>query len=63
MFTGTKKCNKMKKIAKQIKGWMTILIFMLSVSSCIQDNFWYSGVSNGKFDGSLLEYLEARGGE
>ena len=51
----------MKKIAKQIKGWMTILIFMLSVSSCIQDNFWYSGVSNGKFDGSLLEYLEAPG--
>ena len=35
--------------------------FSFIATGCIQDNFWKSGVSNGRFDGSLLEYMDAPG--
>lgn len=49
----------MKRIMKQVKKMLVVLFLVLCATGCIKDNFWYSGVSDGKFDGSLLEYLEA----
>lgn len=38
-----------------------VVCFSFIATGCIQDNFWKSGVSNGRFDGSLLEYMDAPG--
>lgn len=46
---------------EQFKKWMLIALLVMGIGGCIQDNFWYSGISNGKFEGNLLEYLEAPG--
>lgn len=32
---------------------------LLGMNSCTKDNFVYSGVSNGRFDGNMLEYMES----
>ncbi|WP_292268754.1 hypothetical protein [Butyricimonas sp.] len=34
---------------------------VLGMGGCVQDNFIKSGLHNGRFDGSLLEYLKAPG--
>ena len=36
---------------------------LLGMGSCVKDNFVKSGLHNGRFNGSLLEYLKAPGGE
>ena len=34
---------------------------VLGMGACTEDNFIKSGLHNGRFDGSLLEYLKAPG--
>lgn len=34
---------------------------LLGMGSCVKDNFVKSGLHNGRFNGSLLEYLKAPG--
>lgn len=45
-----------------MKGGQIIwVICILLLSSCTKDNFIKTGISNGRFDGSLLEYLDHPG--
>lgn len=44
---------------KRKEIWLIAVLLIPFVSSCIKDNFWYSGVSNGRHDCSLLEYMES----
>lgn len=46
---------------KKIHALMIIISLALCAGGCIKNNYWDSGISNGRFDGSLLEYLEASG--
>ena len=36
--------------------WVCLL---LGMSSCTKDNFAYSGISKARFDGNMLEYMDA----
>lgn len=36
-------------------------IVILFFGSCSKDNFIKTGVSNGKFDGNMMEYMKAPG--
>ena len=38
-----------------------LVCLVLGMGACMEDNFIKSGVHNGRFDGSLLEYLKAPG--
>lgn len=41
-----------------MKTCIYIMVLMAFVASCTKDNFYDSGVSNGRHDCSLLEYME-----
>lgn len=41
-----------------MKIWIYIILLAAFITSCTKDNFYDSGVSNGRHDCSLLEYLE-----
>lgn len=57
MYIGIQKYNRaMKHIL--ILGFVCLV---LGMGGCVQDNFIKSGLHNGRFDGSLLEYLKAPG--
>lgn len=36
-----------------------LALFVFVAGGCTKDQFIKSGLSNGRFDGSLLEYMEA----
>ena len=38
-----------------------LALFVFVAGGCTKDQFIKSGLSNGRFDGSLLEYMEAPG--
>ena len=40
---------------------LSFISLLLGMGSCVEDNFVKSGLHNGRFNGSLLEYLKAPG--
>jgi len=40
---------------------LILVVCVLSFVRCTKENFIKSGLCNGRFDGSLLEYMEASG--
>ena len=40
---------------------LALMVGVCSLTGCTKDNFIKSGISNGRFHGSLLEYMEAPG--
>lgn len=39
--------------------WIVGMALLVMVASCTKDDFHKTGVSNGRFDGSMLEYMKA----
>lgn len=40
---------------------VALVCFVVAMGACTEDNFIKTGLHNGRFDGSLLEYLKAPG--
>lgn len=40
---------------------LALIVVLFSLNGCTKENFIKSGLCNGRFDGSLLEYMEAPG--
>lgn len=49
----------MRTIKNNINRGIFMLVLALLSHGCTKDNFWYSGISNGIHDCSLLEYMES----
>lgn len=39
--------------------FIAIIVLLCGLGACTKNNFIDTGICNGRFDGSLLEYLEA----
>lgn len=39
--------------------WIVGMVLLVMVASCTKDDFHKTGISNGRFDGSMLEYMKA----
>ena len=57
MFTGMNFYNK-GAVMKTTK-FIAIIVLLCGLGACTKNNFIDTGICNGRFDGSLLEYLEA----
>ena len=46
---------------RRVYKLLMVICCITFIDGCTKDNFWYSGISDGHFDGNLLEYMESSG--